>query len=467
LNQPDPIFVEEALGNLDAMGQALATVRMAEADAEQINAIFRHAHSIKGCASAFGLGQVAELMHHAESLLDPWRLGRRLPDADGVDLLLEAVDLARLALSGALRDASAIPLLVARLQAVAGEPAPTPWARRLHIHLIGKQGHLLEQAVRGLFRDIAGLGVVVSFAGDGHSSGMFEVQTSASNAELMDLLAMVADQAVIAIQDVAGSATGIAPLKHGIASVPALQTASPDGSEPACCAVPSSGLAQFEVSQAQTPGLRGSMRVAGDPVVQPDLPTLQTAQASASAQGTPVAELFALASAVLSSLAPALGKTFRLTVSGESVRLNRRLIQGLADPLIHLVRNACDHGIESAQDRRAAGKSAEGLITLSAALMRGELVLSVCDDGRGFSRSLLLRAAQARGIAVPADTPDHALWPLVFSPGFTTAAKLTEVSGRGIGMDVVGRKVSALGGSVEIESTAGLGACIRIHLPVS
>jgi two-component system, chemotaxis family, sensor kinase CheA len=462
LNQPDPIFVDEALANLDAMAQALSAVLTAGADSEQINAVFRHAHSIKGGAAAFGLGQVSELMHHAESLLDPWRLGRRQPDADGVALLLAAVDLAKAGLTGVLQDSSAIASLAARLRTAAGETEPAQMARHLRIRIVGNPGADLDAAVRGLFRDIAGLGAVLSATGDGRSAGVFEVQTSASDAELMDLLAMVADQASIAIQDLADPAKALSPALSGVACAPAPRAHPQATTDP-------------DRRVAELPG-RAQNKGGGPHTAKPDAGGPAPPQTALSGQmpldpdfvdGTPVAELFALAPAVLTSLAPALGKTFRLTVSGESLRLNRRMIQSLADPLIHLVRNACDHGIESAQDRRAAGKPAEGLITLSAELSGREAFVSVCDDGRGLSRSLLLKAARARGIEVAADTPDQALWPLVFAPGLTTAAKLTQVSGRGIGMDVVWRKVAALGGSVDIDSTPGAGTCVKIRLPVS
>lgn len=122
-------------------------------------------------------------------------------------------------------------------------------------------------------------------------------------------------------------------------------------------------------------------------------------------------------------------------------------------------------GIESSQDRRAAGKPSDGHIALSADLCYGVAVLTLRDDGRGLSRNMLLQAAHARGIDVAADAPNQALWPLVFSPGLTTAGAVTPVSGRGVGMDVVRRKVAPLGGLVEIESVSESGTCVVIRLP--
>ena len=190
-------------------------------------------------------------------------------------------------------------------------------------------------------------------------------------------------------------------------------------------------------------------------------------QAVQGLRSAPASELFALVPPLLASLSLTLGKSFRLSLLGESLQLDRRLIQGLADPLIHLVRNCCDHGIEPSEQRRLAGKSPEGKITLSVALREGRLLMEVCDDGRGFSRDRVMLAARAGGMEVSDTTSDHALWPLVFNSGFSTAGAVTAVSGRGVGMDVVRHKVVALGGTVDIDSVSGVGTRFVIELPRS
>jgi len=149
----------------------------------------------------------------------------------------------------------------------------------------------------------------------------------------------------------------------------------------------------------------------------------QLHQAVRGIRGAPASELFGLVPPLLASLSSTLGKPFQLSLSGESLQLDRRLIQGLADPLIHLVRNGCDHGIELPERRRLAGKPPEGNITLSVVLR---------DDGQGFSRDRILQTARAKGMDVADDAPDQALWPMVFSPGFSTACAVTSVSGRGV-----------------------------------
>ena len=469
LNPADPIFVDEALANLDAMAHALAAVLTTGADPERINAIFRHAHSIKGGASAFGLGQVSDLMHQAESLLDQWRQGRLSPNGAGVALLLEAVDLARDGLNGAWRDPSIVQSLAARLCTAAAVQTPRLATRRLRIRVEGPHRPGLDEAVSALFRDIAGLGAVLSASGERHAPRIFEVQTSASDTELLDLLAMVADRSSIAILDSVAMPVDLAPTPSRVGSsgagAPSVRVSLDELAALDQYIAELSGLAESlaigrGVSEKESPKQGGDACVERLQVVSGQLRlTLERIQC------TPVADLFALAPTLLAGLASTLGKTFHLTVSGESVRLDRGVVQGLADPLVHLVRNACDHGIESAQERRAAGKSADGRITLSAALRDGETVLMVRDDGRGLSRSKLLQAAQARGIDVAADTPDQTLWSLVFSPGLTTAGKVTQVSGRGIGMDVVWHKVAALGGTVEIDSVPGSGTSVLIRLP--
>lgn len=180
----------------------------------------------------------------------------------------------------------------------------------------------------------------------------------------------------------------------------------------------------------------------------------------------PVSVLFAVVPTLLSKMSNLLGKQFNLSVSGQSLKLDRDVVRGLADPLIQLVRNACDHGIESPQERHAAGKAAEGRIEVSAERRADVAIVMVRDDGRGISRSKLLHAARSRGIAVAADMPDQSLLQLVFAPGLSTASDVTPVSGRGVGMDVVRRKVEALGGRVDIESVEGSGTSVAIRLPI-
>ena len=170
---------------------------------------------------------------------------------------------------------------------------------------------------------------------------------------------------------------------------------------------------------------------------------------------------------MLRDLAAKLGKKVDFVTHGESTELDKGLVEKITDPLTHLVRNSCDHGIEMPAERRAAGKPETGTITLAASHQGGSIVIEVRDDGKGLSRPKLLKKARERGLDVSDDMSDADVWGLIFAPGFSTAEVVTDVSGRGVGMDVVKKNITALGGTVEIESAEGFGMSVRVRLPLT
>ena len=143
------------------------------------------------------------------------------------------------------------------------------------------------------------------------------------------------------------------------------------------------------------------------------------------------------------------------------------MIEKLVDPLTHLVRNSIDHGVEKPADRVASGKTENGTVILRAAQRGSSIVISIIDDGAGLSRERILAKATENGLPVTPDMPDSEVWLLIFQPGFSTAAEVTDVSGRGVGMDVVRRNIEAIGGRIEIDSHKGLGSAFHIHLPLT
>lgn len=155
---------------------------------------------------------------------------------------------------------------------------------------------------------------------------------------------------------------------------------------------------------------------------------------------------------MLRDLASKLGKKVELVTQGESTELDKGLVEKITDPLTHLIRNSCDHGIEMPEDRRAKGKTEHGTITLSATHEGGSILIEVRDDGKGLSREKLLKKAREKGIDAPDSMTDNEVWNLIFAPGFSTAEEVTDVSGRGVGMDVVKKNITALNGTVEIDS---------------
>ncbi|MBL8363221.1 MAG: chemotaxis protein CheW [Rubrivivax sp.] len=170
---------------------------------------------------------------------------------------------------------------------------------------------------------------------------------------------------------------------------------------------------------------------------------------------------------MLRDLAGKLGKKVELVTQGEATELDKGLVEKITDPLTHLVRNSCDHGIETPAERLAKGKPEHGTITLIASHQGGSIVIEVRDDGKGLNRAKLVAKARERGLDAPDSMTDQEVYALIFAPGFSTAEQVTDVSGRGVGMDVVKKNIASLGGTVEIDSAEGYGMTVRVRLPLT
>jgi two-component system chemotaxis sensor kinase CheA len=181
----------------------------------------------------------------------------------------------------------------------------------------------------------------------------------------------------------------------------------------------------------------------------------------------PISNVFQRFPRVVHELAARLGKRVELKMFGETTELDRGLIEKISDPLTHLVRNAIDHGLEPPDVRIAAGKSPVGTVTLRASQRGGNIVIEVSDDGRGLDRERIVAAARRRGSPISPDAPDSDVWQVVFEAGFSTAETVTDVSGRGVGMDVVKRNIQALSGTVDLSSTPGQGTRVTVSVPLT
>ena len=181
----------------------------------------------------------------------------------------------------------------------------------------------------------------------------------------------------------------------------------------------------------------------------------------------PMSIVFSRFPRMLRDLASKLGKKVEFVTQGEATELDKGLVEKITDPLTHLVRNSCDHGIELPLDRTKVGKPETGTITLSAAHQGGSIVIEVKDDGRGMSREKILAKARERGLEVSDQMSDADVWQIIFTPGFSTAEVVTDVSGRGVGMDVVKRNITALNGTVDVHSTEGVGMKVSVRLPLT
>lgn len=492
MSQLQHIFFDEAGVNLDSMEQGLLQFEPPVGDQEQLNAIFRAAHSVKGGAAAFGFANVAEFVHLMESLLERLRSRQVLPDALLIDLLLESVDAVRVLLAwhqgGAAGTVDTQQALVRRLRAVALDAQSSPAARSLVIR-IGPVGRIEDlRAVTALFRDIPGLGAITGLPGESGDIHAFAVRTDSSNDDLMALFAFHVAKESVSIQDLVepaeapGSGKPVAALSAGDAECNVLATpsvASPFQAESATIRV-ASGKVEYlvflaaEIAAAQARLEQGSRAL--DPVIHSQLlaglgelrRTTQDLHRSVLAiRMMPMAVLFNRFPRMLRDLSRKLGKKFTLVVRGEDTELDKIVMEKITDPLMHLVRNSCDHGIETPAERIAAGKPEAGAITLAVTSQGGSVTIEVRDDGRGLAREKILKAARERGLEMSDRMTDGELWQLVWAPGFSTAEAVTEVSGRGVGLDVVKHNLAALGGEVKIASTPGRGTCVSLRLPLS
>ncbi len=556
LSQFYQVFFEEAGENLERMEQQLLAIDIEAADDEELNSIFRCAHSVKGGAATFGFADVAELTHQMETLLDRLRRHELTPTAPMVDVLLQAGDALRSQLArhqGAGGDpvdtaellsairamgagqaappvAKAAPAAVAAA-AVAAAPkkaepvAPAQTARGLELRVGPLSDPKDADNLVDLFKEIPDLGTIEPLDGGQASDGMrrFKVVTNSSDSDLLDLFTFhVAREAVSLLPLTSGfgfhdGAPGAPPAENppdpgfgffdGAPGLPgstpaASQASAREESATATTVVPRAAVAKPE--KAASAALEAStLRVSVEKVDQLinlvgelvitqamlaqnskhidtalyqqlaaglanlDRNTRDLQESVMSIRMIPMATVFSRFPRMLRDLATKLGKKVEFVTQGEATELDKGLVEKITDPLTHLVRNSCDHGIEMPADRLANGKSEHGTITLSASHQGGSIVIEVRDDGRGLSRQKLINKARQRGIDAPDSMTDAEVWGLIFEPGFSTADVVTDVSGRGVGMDVVKKNITAVGGTVEIESAEGYGMRVSVRLPLT
>jgi two-component system chemotaxis sensor kinase CheA len=469
-------FFEEARDNLDRLEQLLLAPDAQQPDAETLHALFRCAHSVKGGAATFGFADSARLTHAMETLLDRLRRAELMPNPVMVDALLRAADLLRAQLAAHAGAGSAAPdaaSLEAELQRLTdgGAQEAAPGLRRLRasvgpLHDAAALAGLVE-----LFDEIPGLGSIEPLPGAAAVNGIhvFAVHTGSSDAELLDLFSFHVEPSLVRLEPPAPSAPVANPLPAALA--PAADAGSLrvalDKVDQLVNLVGELVITQTMIAQACTRLEPAAQRTLATGFADLERHTRRLQDAVMAIRMIPMASVFARYPRLLRDLGATLGKQFRLVTQGGATELDKGLIEKINDPLTHLVRNCCDHGIEPPAERAALGKPEAGTVTLAAMHQGGTVLIEVRDDGRGLSRTALLRKARERGLAAPDTLRDHEVWPFVFLPGLSTAAQVSEVSGRGVGMDVVHKTIGALGGQVEIDSSAGQGTVVSIRLPLT
>ena len=494
-------FFDEADELLADMEQHLLALDPSNPDSEQLNAIFRAAHSIKGGAGTFGFTILQETTHILENILDNARRGELLLTSQLIDLFLETKDIMQDQLnaykSSAQPDEATFQYICEMLRKIAlnqppiaehttresdsGEAELFPLTERpLRIKL----SRLKNTETDLLLQEINHLGTVTLLTQDADS---LDLQVKGVSREaLIAVLCFIINEDQISFPELESSPalSGEEPCAKTTATP--LPT-SPVASKPAAAKAPDSGSIRVAVEKVdQLINLVGELVITQSMLLQhvSELePTLHGAlfntvnqlernardlqESVMSIRMMPMEYVFSRFPRLVRDLAAKLDKKVELTLQGGSTELDKSLIERIIDPLTHLVRNSLDHGVESAEKRRAAGKSVEGNLILSAEHRGGSICIEVTDDGAGLDLERIYQKALSSGIAVHESMSPEEIAQLIFAPGFSTAEQVTDVSGRGVGMDVVKRNIQDMGGHVEIATQSGKGTTIRILLPLT
>jgi two-component system, chemotaxis family, sensor kinase CheA len=504
IHQFSDAFFVEAAELLAEAEQLLLELDTRAPSMEQLNAIFRAAHSIKGGAATFGFGALTETTHQLESLLDRARHGQLRLNAAMIDAFLQTKDALQEQLraysEGEEPDAQGVTRIRAVLQALAAEQAeggPPPAAAPAAIPAAAAADVLTVAFVRLkdgerdlLLEEMGNLGKVLTSQGEA-SSLVVLLETSCVPEDIGAVCCFLIDQDQIHITH-AATALARPAEPHPSAAQPVAQAAAAGASlEPAGAAVAGapkdSSSIRVDVEKVdKLVNLVGELVITQamltesasllDPVLYDRLLSglghlernaLDLQESVMSIRMVPMDSVFSRYPRLIRDVSAKLGKQVRLETFGKETELDKGLIQRIVDPLTHLVRNSLDHGIETPAERVAKGKDPAGLLLLSAQHLGGNIVIEVSDDGAGLNREKILAKAQQQGLPVSDAMPDDEVWQLVYAPGFSTADQVTDISGRGVGMDVVKRNIQAMGGHVEISSRAGRGTTTRIVLPLT
>lgn len=518
------VFFDEAEEGLAEMERLLLAVDAQSPDSEDLNAIFRAAHSIKGGSSTFGLANITEVTHVLESLLDRIRQGEMALTTPLVDAFLTTKDVLKMLIDGHRHGAAVDLESVADVQMLLRS-----FLEKKHDAPVGagtggaaKSGAAIAQFTVELpqlsDRDLEALEQELGLLGGiarhkaANGSWSFTLTTSSSKGDIVDICAFIVDEKALKVEQVAvdvvadrvtdeereqgfgffmplpGEALASAEVKvhhdelhdeHGDKKAARREADKGGGHESTSIRVGIEKVDQLinlvgelVITQAMI-----EQRASGlDPMAYEKLiasihqlqrNTRELQESVMSIRMMPMDYVFSRFPRMVRDIATKMGKRIEFITHGAATELDKGLIERIIDPLTHLVRNSLDHGIETPEVRKAAGKNPVGVLSLSAEHRGGNIIIEVSDDGGGLNRPKILAKAMQKGMNVSETMSDADVWQLIFEPGFSTAEQVTDVSGRGVGMDVVKRNILAMGGVVEIKSGQGFGTTISISLPLT
>ena len=513
LSQYAELFLAESREHLSACNQLLLEWERQPASPEPVGGLFRAVHTIKGMAATMGYGRVADLSHRLENLLDHLRRGGKAPTDEIIQLLFRATDALEkavgLAVAGREREADLAILTDIDRLTLQTKPAPQPSALARHfaepvepaepaepldlqrlreapaasgasrvVHvLIRPEAPLKGGRATLVIRKMQSLGTIhriqpaaAAFESDDFDGRFaFELETGAAAADIETAVRSVGDVERVTIGGGGTDESQLAPGETGAA-----------GGRGRHIRVDLRRLDTLMDLIGELVTERGRLNelaarwVGQDPEI--DDVAIHISRLSADLQNeiiqarmTPVWQVFDRFPRLVRDVARQLNKQVEFRVEGKEIELDRQILDELGDPLVHLLRNAVDHGIEAPAERKRRKKSLEGEIVLAAVRERSSVAISISDDGRGIDRVQILEKAKREGVVGPhvESLSDDQLLRVLARPGFSTAEAVTNVSGRGVGIDVAMTRIRALGGSIEIRTEPGKGTAFVLRLPVT
>lgn len=512
------VLLDEARELLAEMEQALLAIETQGSDSQLINAIFRAAHTLKGSSGMFNLQLVVEFTHLMENLLVQVRTGEQPIDAPRVSLLLNCGDyLSRLFdnVADGREDEDPDPVTRARLCAELGDylegvqlqtvsddlaaqnaegathwritlrPQPQVFAHGLDpipfVQYLADMGQVLDlqvlQESLPLLSELDPESCYLGFE--------LELQAQVERSAIEQALEFIEQDCDIQIEALDDSQDvfieeerlALADYTERTGALDATETIRNRSSEQVFIKVDARKLDEL-INAVGELVIRNSACNSHPAINQdPDLSELledvgqlveQIRDRALNLRMVPIGEVFQRFPRVVRDVCKELGKRIELKINGADTELDKSMVEKLNDPLLHIVRNAMDHGIEPIEQRLAAGKPEQGVLALNAYHQSGSVVIEISDDGRGLNTERILRKAIERGLVEPeAQLAERDIYNLIFAPGFSTAEKVTDLSGRGVGMDVVRQNIEQLRGTVDIQSTPGKGSTFRIQLPLT
>jgi two-component system chemotaxis sensor kinase CheA len=517
-------FYEESFEGLEVMETGLLDLDVGSADNELINSIFRAAHSIKGGSATFGLSEVASFTHLMETLLDELRDGQREVSQRLVDILLKSVDCLKDMLTDCQSETpidqalvaevkkmlqqeldGSVPTASAKVSVGASSPEKSPtesgWQITFTPH--SDMFHTGNDPVR-ILRELSEMGDYTPSVNLSQLPSFDDIDPETSylgwdvtlwgavkQEEIEEVFSWVEDECEVTLDNFAEHDLPVAEVESELAvsseQNDQMESSAKVRTKKSAAATEASSIrvgiekvdaminlvGELVITQSMLSTLgesfdMGQLQRLKDGLAQLEQNTRELQEDVMRMRMLSVSFVFNRFPRMVRDLSQKLGKNIELVMSGENTEIDKTLIEKISDPLVHLVRNSVDHGIELPQERIAAGKPTTGTINLNAFHKGGNIVIEVKDDGKGLDPERLFRKAVEKGVvAADAKLTNEQIYNLIFEPGFSTAEQLSDVSGRGVGMDVVRRNIHSLGGAVEISSQLGSGSTMTVRLPLT